>query len=422
MNTLTFLLAVGTVSILVSCGSGGSSTNTDLGTDDSTIAFSSKILLGESLFADKNLSLTRNTSCATCHDSERAFIDARFSQAGIDQDIFINGAFSVGDDGFSLGGRNTPTAMYTQFSPTFSKTVSGYKGGQFHDGRAVTLKDQAKKPPLDQAEMQMPNSTELVARIAENKDYVEAFEVLYGANIFDDIEAAYDAMGDAISTFEKSKVFAPFSSKYDKFNTCRDNGGSTSTCYNDGAWTTKEQLGHSLFFSANNTNCASCHALNSSSEASNRELFTNFKYENIGVPRNISAMDARAALGLQEANATFEGLGATVKLTDANWQTHLGKTKVPTLRNVAVTGPYMNNGVFQNLSTAIAFYDHMAGHGHHTNPETGNVWGENDHNATINHALLQQKVLDDGKIKALEAFLRTLTDAQYESLMPPFSP
>lgn len=382
--------------LLTGCGGGGGNSN-----EETSLKFDTKEKLGESLFFDTNLSLTRQTSCATCHDPEKGFVDARFSENGVDQTVFIHGAFSVGDDDISLGGRNAPTASYAQFSPTFGEENGVYKGGQFHDGRAATLKDQAMGPPLDDAEMMMPDKASVIDRIEENADYVAAFKSLYSEDIFDDVNASYEAMGEAIAKFEKTEEFAPFDSKYDRF------------LKGEYTFTLEEERGYVLFFSNGNTNCATCHTLNSVTEASKDELFTNFEYENIGTPRNIEAMDARAALGLQDANATFFGLGGTV-----NDPAHFGKTKVPTLRNVAVTAPYMNNGVFKNLRTVIEFYDHMAGLGHHTNPETGQPWGDNDHNATINHDVLKStKALSDAKIEGLEAFLKTLTDKRYEHLV-----
>ena len=391
-----------TALILTACGSDRSSTK--------IAKFETKEKLGESLFFDQNLSLTRKTSCATCHDPKHGFVDARFSEEGRDQSIFVNGALSVGDDGVSLGGRNAPTAAYAMFSPTFDPTE--LKGGQFHDGRAATLKDQAMGPPMDGAEMMMPTRESVIERIQENPDYVTAFKTLYGETIFEDINASYKAMGEAIGKFEKTEEFAPFDSKYDRYINCKKEL-TTNECIEKIGWTNSEDNGMALFFSNANTNCALCHTINSKSEAEEKELFTNYEYENIGVPRNISVMNARADLGLQDENATFRGVGATVG-DDA----HLGKTKVPTLRNIAVTGPYMNNGVFQELKTVIEFYDHMAGLGHHTNPETGKAWGDNDHNATINHKrLIKTKALTDDKIKDLEAFLNTLTDKRYEHLI-----
>jgi len=410
MKYLYNITALMAASILI-VGCGGGSSNDKSSAD--SIAFDTKEKLGESLFFDSNLSLNRKTSCSTCHNPEHGFIDAKFLKE-TDQSVFIDGAFSVGDDDISLGGRNAPTAAYAMFNPTFGKNAKGvYVGGQFHDGRAATLKVQAMGPPLDQAEMMMKSKADVIDRIEENPDYVVAFKKHYGETVFDDINASYESMGEAIGKFEKTEVFAPFDSKYDRFKLCREEGGRTTKCLQEGSWSLEEQLGMDLFFSEANTNCAACHTLNSKSEAPSKEIFTNFEYENIGTPRNIEAMDARVALGLQDANATFKGLGGTV-----NDPAHLGKTKVPTLRNIAVTGPYMNNGVFKELKTVLEFYDHMAGLGHHINPETGLAWGNNDHNATINHTLLRATLeLTDAKINGLEAFLKTLTDKRYEHLI-----
>lgn len=389
-------IAVASMILLVGCGDSNSQEN----------KLDTKEKLGKALFFDKSISLDRKTSCATCHDPKHGFIDARFSEAGRDQNIFIHGAFSVGDDGSALGGRNAPTASYAMFSPSFSESSGVYKGGQFHDGRAATLQAQAEGPPLDGAEMMMPDKNNVIERIKENKKYITAFQSLYGEEIFDDVNMSYASMANAIAKFEKTDEFAPFDSKYDRFK------AGTYTM------TDTEEAGYSLFFSNANTNCATCHSLNSNSEAFSKEMFTNYEYENIGTPRNSAAMDARAALGLQDANATFKGLGATVN--DAQ---HYGKTKVPTLRNIAVTGPYMNNGVFKELRTVIKFYDHMAGFTNYTNnPETGNPWVENDNNATINRSVLEEtKALPSAKVRALEAFLRTLTDRRYEHLMEPLA-
>jgi len=418
MKNLISLVAIVTV-LLSGCGSPSDSSSSEL----SSVT---KEALGKSLFFDQNISLTRKTSCATCHNPEHAFIDDRFSKTGINQTVFINGAFSVGDDGSSLGGRNAPTATYAQFIPTFSKANDGnYSGGQFHDGRAATLAVQAAGPPLDAAEMQMSDKNAVVDRLKENSTYVNVFQELYGSVIFDDINASYAAMAESIAAFENTDLFSPFNSKYDKFRDCREAGKSTTTCFNEGNWTNEEDQGYSLFFSSANTNCAKCHSINSNSEAvlGQREMFTNFKYENIGTPRNITAMDARAALGLQASDAVFKGLGGVIESTDVNFALHLGKSKVPTLRNIAVTAPYMSNGVFSKLRTVLEFYDHQGVGNRVNNPETGAPWIANDNNLTVNRGLLgSTQELSDSKIKALEAFLRTLTDKPYESLLEPLAP
>lgn len=407
------ILSTLTLVLLTACGGGGGGSTT---TPSTTNPFDSKAKLGEALFLDKNLSKTRNTSCATCHNPEHAFVDTRFSEAGADQAIFIHGALSVGDDGFSLGGTNSPTAAYAHLSPEFNISNGIPKGGQFHNGRAKTLADQATRPPLDIHEMQMPSNASVVERIQENPLYVEAFETLYGKTIFNDTNASYQAMADAMEAFQKTELFSPFDSKYDRFLKCRAQGGGTNECYEADNWTELEQLGESLFFSNANTNCKTCHQLKSDIDLM-EETFSNYEYHNIGTPKNLKALQARVDVGsAQSADVIDHGVfGAYPEEVNASKD---GSVRVPTLRNVALTAPYMHNGVFQELKTVLEFYDHMGGNGRRLiNPETNEPWGEPDVNATINRTDLQMPELDDRKIEALEAFLKTLTDKRYEHLL-----
>jgi len=110
------------------------------------------------------------------------------------------------------------------------------------------------------------------------------------------------------------------------------------------------KAGKSLFFSQQFTNCATCHQLKPNGSA--RETFTSYEYHNIGVPTNVAD---RVMHGL-DPDFKDEGLAANPAVTAQGMQ---GKFKVPTLRNVAVTGPYMHNGVFKDLKTVIEFYDHF---------------------------------------------------------------
>ncbi len=368
------------------------------GSDSESIKFDSKEKLGKSLFFDTNLSLGRNTACSTCHDPEHGFVDARFKNEGDNNPVF--GALSVGDDGVSLGGRNAPTAAYAQFSPEFHYDAnnSKYVGGQFHDGRASSLKFQAMGPPLDGAEMMMPDKASVVDRIKENPDYVKAFEKLYTATIFDDVNASYEAMGEVIAKFEKTEEFAPFDSKYDRF------------LKGDYNLTIDEELGMGLFFSEANTNCATCHQLKTLPE-SKGETFSNYEYHNIGTPKNLQALFVRNGNTLNIDHGI-------VSQADINDTALDGAIKVPTLRNIAITGPYMSNGVFKELRTVLEFYDHMGAGDRPNNPETSQPWGAPDVNETINWTDLRNtKELTDRKIDALEAFLKTLTDKRYEHLL-----
>ncbi|SFV54169.1 Cytochrome c551 peroxidase [hydrothermal vent metagenome] len=402
-----------TVFMLIGCGSSGSDNSERVADNGGETKFETKEKLGESLFFDKNLSLTKSTSCATCHDPKHGFADARHTVAGNNNPV--NGALSVGDDGVSLGGRNAPTAAYAKFSPAFDPAE--IKGGQFHDGRAATLKDQAMGPPLDGAEMMMPDKKSVVDRIKDNPKYVASFKALYGEDIFKDIDASFEAMGEAIGKFEKTDEFAPFDSKYDKYVDCINTGKEASTCLTEGKWSDSEKLGLELYFDKDKTNCVECHQLKDSSGVAG-ETFTKYKYHNIGVPKNLVALKARAELGLADANATDHGVLGTVP-TATNKD---GAVKVPTLRNVAITSPYMSNGIFQKLSTVLRFYNHMGDGGtgarEPLNPETNQPWGEPDvDGASISKEKLTMPELDDTQIEALEAFLNTLTDERYEHLL-----
>ncbi|MEA1920245.1 MAG: cytochrome c peroxidase [Campylobacterota bacterium] len=371
------------------CGSGSS------GSESTSVT---KADLGKRLFFDANLSLNKSMSCSTCHNPDTAFIDARFQEPSHGNPV--DGALSLGDDGLSLGGRNAPSVAYAMFSPTFGQNSDGdYVGGQFHDGRSQDLKAQAKGPFLDAAEMMMPDDASVIERVKENPQYVADITALYG-DILDDVNASYHAITEAIATFEKDEeTFATFDSKYDKY------------LKKEYSMSIQEELGYSLFFSNNNTNCATCHTLNSESEASERELFSNYEYENIGTPPNMANFIAKGI-----AYSPDLGLGGR---DDINDSAHYGKYKVPTLRNVAVTGPYMTNGVFKNLRTVIEFYDHLAGNSDHPiNPETGEAWEEPKVPETVNHEVLQDtKALTDDKIDAIVAFLKLLTDERYEHLI-----
>jgi cytochrome c peroxidase len=374
----------------------------EFGNECEALSIVTKEALGSRLFFDANLSLRKTISCASCHNPGYGFSDARFKLP--DTINPVEGALSVGDDGVTLGGRNAPTATYAQFTPAFSQNADGeYFGGQFHDGRAATLKEQAKGPFLDQAEMMMPSAEAVVDRVMENPQYVADFKTLYGEEVFDDKMRAYDALAEAIASFEKTELFAPFDSKYDRsLLPASDENAYTMTL--------QEEQGYTLFFDTNKTNCVFCHSINSASESVN-ELFSNFRYENIGTPRNLDALLARDG----NTDKVDLGLGGRA---DINNSTHYGKVRVPTLRNVAVTGPYMSNGVFKELSTVLAFYNHMSGQESTTlNPETNTTWAEAEVNATINHPLLEMKLLSDEELAALEAFLILLTDKQYEAAL-----
>jgi cytochrome c peroxidase len=348
----------------------------------------SKEALGQILFFDKNLSNNRTQSCATCHNPNNGFVDNR--ENGVSK------MASMGDNNKSIGDREAPTASYARFSPAFhfDEKKQKYIGGQFWDGRAATLEDQAGGPPLNPDEMGMASKKEVISRIKENELYVSSFKNLYGNDILENEEKAYVALTQVIALFERTDEFSPFDSKYDR--------------YLKGEYdlTAIEDLGKSLFFSNNNNSCSSCHVLKG--EDKEGETFTNYEFHNIGVPANQTLRNINGVKNIDK------GLLNNPAVHD---EKEKGKYKVPTLRNVAVTAPYMHNGVFADLKTVVEFYDKYNNKDRTINPETKKAWDEAEVKDTISTKELKAKALNDRKIEALLAFMKLLTDKKYEYLL-----
>ncbi len=348
--------------------------------------------LGQALFFDVNLSANRNQSCGSCHDPGRAFSDGRDNGAA--------GAVSLGDDGESLGDRNTPGTTYAFLIPDFHRNDQGeYVGGYFLDGRAATMVDQAAEPFVNPIEMAMPNRAAVVDRVRENPAYVKFLESLFGDAIFSDTDEAFRGITESIVAFERTSAFATFDSKYDRF------------LRGEVELSTEEELGRVLFFSQL-VNCSSCHLLDTR-EFFPGELFSNHRYHNIGIPTN------RQVRQKNGVGPDYRDLGLLQNPAVAD-PAMAGKFRVPSLRNVAVTGPYMHNGVFRDLRTAVIFYNRylLSNPQSQTNPETGKPWGNPEIAETVDLELLQAgQPLADNHVDAIVAFLETLTDRRYENLL-----
>ncbi len=347
---------------------------------------------GRTLFFDTRFSANRSLSCASCHDPDTGFSDQRESVA--------LGAVSIGDDGASFGDRNAPSTAYVSLQPEFHKNAAGdYVGGHFYDGRAESLAEQAKEPFTNPAEMGLADAAEVIRRLRENASYIDTMTALFGTEVFATADTALDAMARSLAAFERSDEFAPFDSKYDRF--LRGEYTLSET----------EEVGRVLFFSQL-FNCHQCHLIDTR-ESFNRESFTSFKYHNIGVPVNVEVRTLNGAV----SDYKDKGLRANPLVAD---DAQAGKFKVPTLRNVAVTPPYMHNGVFRDLETVILFYNKytLSNPESQINPETGQPWGTPEISATIDHEILRQgQPISPLHLSAIIAFLEILTDRRYESLL-----
>jgi len=290
-----------------------------------------KAQLGQALFFDPSLSSPAGQSCATCHDASAALTDP-------DRRLPVSKGVLPG----RAGNRNTPTAMYAAFSPAFhfDKEEGLYVGGQFLDGRAATLEEQAKGPFLNLLEMANPDKQSVVEKV-RRAAYRAQFDSVFGKGALDDTEQAYARIAEALAAFERTPQFSPFSSKYDAWL-----AGKAKL-------SRQEMRGLRLFEAEDKGNCAACHPSQPGSSGE-PPLFTDFTYDNLGVPRNPDNPFYKLPAQLNPAGALWvdRGLGATV-----NKRSEDGKFKVPTLRNIELTGPYMHNGYFKTLRGTVLFYN-----------------------------------------------------------------
>ena len=298
-------------------------------------------LLGKRLFEDTNLSEPRGQACASCHVPERAFQGNNGSPIA---------AVALGSTPDKIGTRKTPTIMYKSYSPAFGffkdeddgKDKLEARGGQFWDGRAADLIEQATGPLLNPVEMNNPSIEAVVAKVKAGP-YAALVTELYGSHVFDDPKAAMTKLADAIFRYESSARFAPFSSKFDDY------------LRGKAKLSPQERRGFKLFTDKTKGNCISCHAGQVDSKDPSDWIFSDFTYDALGVPRN-TAIPANADSKFFDLGLCNQP-GLQAKLPPGMTLVSLcGAFKVPTLRNVAVTGPYYHNGIFASLRDAVRFY------------------------------------------------------------------
>jgi len=322
--------------------------------------------LGRLLYFDTSLSNPVGQACASCHLPRAGYADP-------DQELPVSEGAVAG----RFGGRNAPSAAYAAFSPFFAKSsdTGQYAGGQFWDGRAATLEDQAKGPFLNPVEMN--NTKEGVVQAVRNARYARLFREVYGDDSLDNTDSAYDLIAKAIASFERTTQVNRFSSKYDYYLK-----GKVSL-------TAQEKRGLQLFNGKGN--CAACHP-SVSTDKKTPPLFTDFSYDNLGVPQN---MEYPYYL-MNPSPYPDKGLGAIVNDSAQN-----GKFKVMSLRNIALTAPYSHNGYFKTLGEIVHFYNTR---------DIPGMWPPADVSENMNTTELGNLGLTLQEEENIVAFLLTLTD------------
>jgi cytochrome c peroxidase len=390
-STLRTLCALTIGACLAACG--GSNDNTDASSGPTgQPPLTAVAALGKKMFADVSLSASGRQSCASCHSDDNAHgaPDALAVQLG---GVLLD----------LQGKRSSGSINYLSTDTAFHFDDDGApEGGFFWDGRASSLSEQAGQPFLGAVEMANGSKADVIAKVARAA-YAEEFKSLFGAYIFGRTDDAFDRLTLALEQFQREDVsFHSFSSKYDEFLRGKVDLSA------------QESRGLALFNSEQKGNCAACHTSAKGDDGS-FPLFTDFSYDNLGVPRNPAIA--------RNADAGFFDLGLCDRPELAARADLCGAFKVPTLRNVAQRQVFFHNGRFASLKEAITFYVQRD-----TNPERwyskntdGTVKKFDDlpekyrDNVNVTEAPYNRKpgdapALSDAEVDDVIAFLNTLSD------------
>lgn len=356
--------------------------------------------LGKAIFFDKSLSINGTQSCATCHAPEVGF-------TGPDSLINEGGAVYEGALPRHFGNRKPPASAYAGDSPLFhyDEVEGGWFGGMFWDGRATgatlydPLAEQGQGPFLNPLEQAVANAQVLCVKV-KKASYAGLFEEVWGAGSLDcarDVNGVYERIGRSVAAYERSPEVNPFTSKFDLFwdnaakaipprdvtkIKCGMGGGGMGggmggamgcpgggmygwASYRNLGLTDAELQGLAVFNDPSRANCASCHTLTAGPDG--YPVFTDFGYDNIGVPKNPENpfYSMPAAWNPDGANWVDYGLGAYLKSAGYApdvYEPEMGKFKVPTLRNVDLrpsgdfVKAYGHNGYFKSLEEIVFFY------------------------------------------------------------------
>lgn len=381
--------------------------------------------LGDLIFDDRDLSLNRNQGCNSCHAADWGF-------TGPHSEINAGGAVYEGSIPGAFGDRKPPSSAYATPAPPFHfspRSGGHFVGGNFWDGRATgsTLgnpaADQAQGPFLNPAEQALRDEACVVYRVGA-ASYGTLYRELWGSDIDDitfpaNIDDLCSAQGDrlAIDDVNRARIeqeyaniaiaIAVYEKSHEQFTSKFD--AARRGMYR---FTPEEQRGFALF--QGRANCSKCH-----SAGGQQPLFTDFTYDNLGVPAN----PQNPAL-LRDPSFVDEGLGGFLLSTD--WAPlaagERGKMKVPTLRNVdlrpypGAVKAYMHNGVFKSLHEVVHFYNTRDALGPPCAPSVPRAeWGTTCWPApevpeNVNTRELGNLKLTQAEEDAIVAFLQTLSD------------
>jgi cytochrome c peroxidase len=321
-----------------------------------------KAALGRKLFFDRRLSPNGTMSCAMCHVPEQGFTAHEL-------------ATPVGIEGRSVR-RNAPTVLN-----------AGWLKRLFHDGREISLENQVWGPMLAANEMGNPSIGYVIERILGLEDYKGRFEAA-----FDGKGVSAERIGAALATYERTLVAAD--SRFDRWRYGGDSGALSS----------QEQSGFGIF--TGKGRCAACHLVGEKDA-----LFTDHAFHNTGVgwrrgiePAARTRVQLAPGVYAELERRTIETFAEAPPADVGRYEITLDPKdrwayRTPSLRNVALTAPYMHDGSLPSLEAVVEFYDG----GGIDNPERS--------------PLLAPLRLSVEERAALVAFLKALTGSGIEALV-----
>ncbi|MCK5872496.1 MAG: cytochrome-c peroxidase, partial [Methylococcales bacterium] len=265
-----------------------------------------KIALGQRLFNDKRLSADGSVSCASCHHADKAFTDGLKTAQGI--------------KGLT-GARNAPTVMNSAFYTSF-----------FVDGRSDSLEAQALGPLTNPIEHGLKNHQAIIDIVSVDIDYQRDFKAIFKGKI------STDLIAKAIASYERTLIGG--NSPFDQyFFAGKKNVLSESA-----------ERGSRIF--RRKGNCANCHEI-----SWDHALFTDNRFYNIGIGFNVLKPVLPSLLKSPTTTLSALQRSETGRYQVTKVVKDLGKFKTPTLRNIALTAPYMHDGSLKTLAEVIDYYD-----------------------------------------------------------------
>jgi cytochrome c peroxidase len=275
-----------------------------------------KVELGRLLFNDKRFSADGSVSCANCHRSDKAFTDGLSVAKG------LNG---------QLGTRNAPTVMNAAFFENL-----------FLDGRASSLENQALAPFVNPIEHGLESHQAIVDIVQHDSTYTQQFNKVFALQSND---ITIDYVVKAIASYERTLISGD--SPFDRYLYGRDHT------------TLSESAERGLGIFKRKGNCLVCHEI-----SWNNALFTDNRFYNIGVGfKHLTPVLEDFLAAVNEGKNSDDFPLTTLQRSELGRfdvtrdPTDIGKFKTPTLRNIALTAPYMHDGSIKTLEEVIEHYD-----------------------------------------------------------------